>query len=70
MSTTTPYTEAGTSRRARIKNGDLELQLHFNDTEVGDETVVLIHGSGPGPAAGPTSIATWSRWLRRATASS
>jgi 2-hydroxy-6-oxonona-2,4-dienedioate hydrolase len=41
-------TEASTSRFARIKEGDLDLQLHYNDVGSGDETVVMLHGSGPG----------------------
>ena len=45
---TTPITEAATSRFVRIKEGDLDLQLHYNDTGSGEETVVMLHGSGPG----------------------
>ncbi len=45
---TPPITEASTSRFARIKEGELDLQLHYNDTESGAQTVVMIHGSGPG----------------------
>jgi 2-hydroxy-6-oxonona-2,4-dienedioate hydrolase len=41
-------TEASTSRFVRIKEGDLDLQLHYNDVGHGDETVVMLHGSGPG----------------------
>ena len=44
----TPITESGTSRFVRIKEDDLDLQLHFNDAGSGDETVVMLHGSGPG----------------------
>jgi 2-hydroxy-6-oxonona-2,4-dienedioate hydrolase len=44
----TRITEASTSRFVRIKEGDLELQLHYNDCGRGDETVVMLHGSGPG----------------------
>ncbi|NNG63449.1 alpha/beta fold hydrolase, partial [Pseudomonas fragi] len=46
--TTTAFTEASTSRFARIKEGDLDLQLHYNDVGEGAETVVMLHGSGPG----------------------
>jgi 2-hydroxy-6-oxonona-2,4-dienedioate hydrolase len=46
--TDTPITEAATSRFVRIKEGDLDLQLHYNDAGSGDETVVMLHGSGPG----------------------
>lgn len=49
MSTTdTPITESATSRFVRIKEGDLDLQLHYNDAGSGGETVVMLHGSGPG----------------------
>ena len=44
----TRITEASTSRFVRIQEGDLELQLHYNDCGSGDETVVMLHGSGPG----------------------
>jgi len=49
MSTATPvHTEAATSRFARIRAGELDLQLHYNDVGQGAETVVMLHGSGPG----------------------
>jgi len=41
-------TEASTSRFARIKTDDLDLQIHYNDAGAGAETVVMLHGSGPG----------------------
>lgn len=41
-------TEASSSRFVRIQEGDLELQLHYNDVGEGAETVVMLHGSGPG----------------------
>ena len=44
----TAITEAATSRLVRIKEGDLDLQLHYNDSGSGAETVVMLHGSGPG----------------------
>lgn len=44
----TQITEPATSRFARIKEGDLDLQLHYNDAGSGPETVVMLHGSGPG----------------------
>lgn len=40
--------EAETSRFVRIKEGDLDLQLHYNDAGQGEETIVMLHGSGPG----------------------
>lgn len=47
MSTST-LSEAATSRFIRIHEGDLDLQLHYNDIGEGAETVVMLHGSGPG----------------------
>jgi 2-hydroxy-6-oxonona-2,4-dienedioate hydrolase len=41
-------TEAATSRFARVKEGELDLQIHYNDAGTGAETVVMLHGSGPG----------------------
>lgn len=41
-------TEAATSKFARIREGDLDLQIHYNDCGSGAETVVMLHGSGPG----------------------
>jgi len=46
--TAIPLTEAATSRTARIAEGDLDLQIHYNDAGQGPETVVMLHGSGPG----------------------
>lgn len=44
----TPLTDASTSRMARVREGDLDVQIHYNDCGNGDETVVMLHGSGPG----------------------
>lgn len=44
----TPITEAGTGHFARIKEGDLDLNIHYNDTRNDGEVVVMLHGSGPG----------------------
>lgn len=41
-------TEEATSRFVRINEGDLNLQLHYNDVGEGAKTVVMLHGSGPG----------------------
>lgn len=46
--TATPLTDASTSRMARVREGDLDVQIHYNDCGNGDETVVMLHGSGPG----------------------
>lgn len=45
---TTSISEAETSRFVRIREGDLDLQLHYNDIGNGSLTVVMLHGSGPG----------------------
>lgn len=44
----TAITESGTSRFVDIQEGDLRLKLHYNDAGKGAETVVMLHGSGPG----------------------
>jgi 2-hydroxy-6-oxonona-2,4-dienedioate hydrolase len=48
MPASTAITEEATSRFVRIKEGDLDLQLHYNDIGEGSKTVVMMHGSGPG----------------------
>jgi 2-hydroxy-6-oxonona-2,4-dienedioate hydrolase len=40
--------EASTSHFVRIREGEQDLQLHYNDVGNGAETVVMLHGSGPG----------------------
>ncbi len=54
---TTIITDASTSRLVRIKEGDLDLQLHYNDAGEGEQTVVMLHGSGPGASG-------WSNFHR------
>ena len=46
--TATTFTEASTSHLVRIREGDLDVQIHYNDCGSGAETVVMLHGSGPG----------------------
>ncbi|MDX9887180.1 alpha/beta fold hydrolase [Thauera sp.] len=49
MSTQTiPLTEAATSHLVRLKVNELDVQVHYNDCGTGAETVVMLHGSGPG----------------------
>ncbi len=48
MSNASPLTDAGTSKFVRIQEGDLQVQLHYNDCGSGTETLILLHGSGPG----------------------
>ena len=43
-----PITEASTSRFVTIKDGDTPFRIHYNDAGAGTETVVMLHGSGPG----------------------
>ena len=40
--------EAATSRFLNVEEAGKTLRIHFNDCGQGDETVVLLHGSGPG----------------------
>ncbi|WP_181133354.1 alpha/beta fold hydrolase [Pseudomonas capeferrum] len=46
--TSISLSEAGSSRLDRIREGELDLQVHYNDLGEGAETVVMLHGSGPG----------------------
>ena len=41
-------TEASTSKFPRVKDGEVEFQIHYNDAGEGAETIVMLHGSGPG----------------------
>lgn len=50
-------TEEASSRFVRIREGDLDLQLHYNDFGHGSRTVVMLHGSGPGASG-------WSNFNR------
>ena len=47
-SLTTKFTDAGTSKFVRVQEGELDLQLHYNDIGEGSETIIMLHGSGPG----------------------
>jgi 2-hydroxy-6-oxo-6-phenylhexa-2,4-dienoate hydrolase len=40
-------TEASTSKYAHIKEGHLDLKLHYNDAGQG-EAIIMLHGGGPG----------------------
>lgn len=42
------FDEASTSKFVRIEHGGQELNIHYNDVGSGAETVVMLHGSGPG----------------------
>lgn len=43
-----PQTEAATSRFLNVDEGGRTLRIHINDCGDGKETVVMLHGSGPG----------------------
>ncbi len=45
---TAPLNEATTSNLIRLKVNELDVQVHYNDCGEGKETVVMLHGSGPG----------------------
>ncbi len=55
------FTEAATSKFARIKEGNLDLQVHYNDAGNGSEVVFMLHGSGPGASG-------WSNFHRNVDA--
>ncbi|MFN3791719.1 alpha/beta fold hydrolase [Massilia sp.] len=42
------FDEASTSKFVRTEHGGQELNIHYNDVGSGAETVVMLHGSGPG----------------------
>lgn len=56
---TTAITEASTSRMARVQAGEQTFDIHYHDAGDGDgrETVVMLHGSGPGASG-------WSNFNR------
>ena len=47
-SLTTKFTDASTSKFVRVQEGELDLQLHYNDIGESSETIIMLHGSGPG----------------------
>lgn len=59
----TSFSEADSSRFATVRDGDQTLRIHYNDmgsdTGSGAQTVVMLHGSGPGA----TGWANFSRNL-------
>lgn len=46
--TTTVLTEEQSSRFVDIVEDDLKAKIHYNEFGSGDETVIMLHGSGPG----------------------
>lgn len=44
----TRISEETSSRFVDIKEGDLDLTIHYNEFGTGTETVIMLHGSGPG----------------------
>ncbi len=51
----TMLTEQNTSNYIRINN--LDMTLHYNEAGSGEETVIMLHGGGPGAAG-------WSNFSR------
>jgi 2-hydroxy-6-oxonona-2,4-dienedioate hydrolase len=51
------HSEEATSRFATIREAGLDLKIHYNDVGHGPETVVMLHGSGPGASS-------WSNFQR------
>ncbi|MFG1270309.1 alpha/beta fold hydrolase [Xanthobacter sp. DSM 14520] len=56
------FTESETSRFVLVREGEGELNIHYNDCDPGDarETVVMLHGSGPGASG-------WANFNRNIT---
>lgn len=52
----TQLSEASTSKFARVKEGSIDLQIHYNDAGSG-EAVIMLHGGGPGAGG-------WSNYSR------
>lgn len=48
--------ESSTSKYAQIKEGNLDIKVHYNDAGSG-ETVIMLHGGGPGAGG-------WSNYSR------
>jgi len=45
----TPHTEASTSKFVKVRDGEVEYKVHYNDVgPVSGQAVVMLHGSGPG----------------------
>ncbi|MVW61517.1 alpha/beta fold hydrolase [Massilia sp. NEAU-DD11] len=45
----TPYTEAASSRFVRVRDGEVEYNVHYNDVgPASGQVIVMLHGSGPG----------------------
>lgn len=53
-------TEAASSKFTEVKEGDKTLRVHYNDCGTGKETVVMLHGSGPGASG-------WANFNRNIT---
>lgn len=46
--TSITFSEADSSKFVDVNEGDRKLKIHYNDFGDGKETVVMLHGSGPG----------------------
>ncbi len=54
------HSEADTSHQATVNAGNRIMKVHYNDIGQGEETVVMLHGSGPGATG-------WSNFYRNIT---
>lgn len=61
MSSQQRWSEADTSKFVSVQEGGTELRIHYNDTGAGRETLVMLHGSGPGASG-------WANFYRNVDA--
>jgi 2-hydroxy-6-oxonona-2,4-dienedioate hydrolase len=54
-------TESDTSKVVRVREGELDLQIHYNDCGGSGPVVIMMHGSGPGASG-------WSNFHRNVEA--
>ncbi|MFK0206256.1 alpha/beta fold hydrolase [Agrobacterium sp. NPDC090283] len=56
------YSESSTSRFISVREGESDLNIHYNDCDpgVGGDVVVMLHGSGPGASG-------WANFNRNVT---
>ncbi len=59
--TAAPLTEAETSRFVNVRVDEQDVRIHYNDCGAGAETVVMLHGSGPGASG-------WANFYRNVDA--
>ncbi len=61
MTDTVTHTDSATSKFVNVMEGGTELRVHYNDTGAGKETLVMLHGSGPGASG-------WANFYRNVDA--